>query len=150
MLKKVLIILIVLSLGLIPAMAADAPAKASKKSASKKAGDWDVSMSLVDAVTAAKSAVSQQYPDAAAYNAALKFSKSGKASYDIKFKISDVEDIKVTVAVDDGKCKVAKKTGKVSKTSVKDKESMPSKSSKGKGGKKNKKAAEEEEELSEE
>ena len=140
MLKKLLIGLVVLSVCIVPVLAADAPAK-SKKSA--KGADWDVSMSLVDAIKAAQTAASEQYPGAVAYNGVLKINKAGKATYDIKFKISDVEDIKVTVSADDGKCKVAKKTSKVSKSSVKDKDAIPSKASK--SSKKKKAAAAEEE-----
>jgi len=145
MFRKIIGLVVILSLVLcLPAIAADK--SASKKSAGKTA-EWDVSLSLIDAVSKAKDEISGQYANASAYSAVLKFSKSGKASYDIKFKISDTDDIKVSVS-EDGVCKVAKKTTKVGKSAIKNKDnaSATEKGGKASKSKKGKKAKSEEEE----
>jgi len=147
--RKIVSLLLIVGLLCWPAYAGE---KAAKKGAGKSA-DWDVSLSLVDAVSKAKDEVSGQYPNASAYSAVLKFSKAGKASYEVKFKISDIEDIKVIVN-EDGSCKVAKKTTKVGKNAVKNKDAAEAtadnkgKSSKAKKTKKSK--AEEDETGAEE
>lgn len=140
MLKKIILALVIISICIMPALAADA--KSAKKGAGKSA-DWDVAVSLVDAVSKAKEEISEQYSNASAYSAVLKFSKTGKATYDVKFKISDVEDIKVSVSAEDGKCKVAKKPSKVGKSAIKNKDNVST--AKPAKGKKSKKAKAEEE-----
>jgi hypothetical protein len=104
-------------------------------------GNWDVSgqMTLSQAIEKATAVAKEKYPSAAAYQATLKFQKSG-AKYEVKFKVEDKKGITVDVKLD-GKTKLKDKKGKlynVSKSSQKNRD-FSKKNKKSKKSKRSKK-----------
>ncbi len=102
-----------------------------KKAAAKGAAEWKAEMSMVDAINAALTAVSEKYPAAEAFKADLKYGKKG-GKYTVQVKIEDTKCVKVDVEFD-GKIKINDKKGEffpVSKAAVKDQSALPQKAPK--------------------